>query len=71
MEKVTFTGDYFVLTTFIDSDQLKSDRIVDKDFGEVDEEGVIAQACKMLKGYYGWDVAAVSNEIEVETEEDQ
>ena len=57
MAEVQFVGDHFVLTIFVDAE------------GTPDEEAIIARANNILKEYYGWDVASVSNEIEVEEEE--
>jgi hypothetical protein len=51
---VTFTGDYFTLTTaMIDAD---------------DEEQAIRLASSNIKREYGWDIEAVANEITVELE---
>jgi hypothetical protein len=51
---VQFIGDYFVHHTTV------------TDTEGMDEEQIIAKANELLKQYYGWDVAAASNDIEVE-----
>lgn len=54
MHNVVFIADYFVLHTTV------------TDTEDMDEEQIIAKANVCLKDHYGWDVAAVSHDIEVE-----
>lgn len=54
---VMFVGDYFALTTTI---------VLEEKFraeGEDDDEFAMRLAGEFLKEHYGWDIAAVSNEI--------
>lgn len=56
LTNVQFVGDYFVLHTTVDV------------AGDMDDEQIIAKANEYLKKHYGWDVAAVSNDIEVDND---
>jgi hypothetical protein len=58
MITVRFTGDYFSLTTSIGTP-------VDADW-----DTAVDTAAELIKGYYGWDVLAVTNDIEVEGHND-
>jgi hypothetical protein len=51
MYTVRFTGDYFSMTVNIEA---------------TNEDDAEALAAKLLEEYYGWDVAEVSNDIEIE-----
>lgn len=54
MTNVRFTGDYFSLTTSI---------VTPEPF---DWDVAVDQAADLIKGYYGWDVLTVTNDIQVE-----
>jgi hypothetical protein len=54
MTTVTFVGDYFVLSTSISNPNLE------------DSETIIDEAASLIQGYYGWDIRAAANDIEVE-----
>lgn len=51
--KITFIGDYFTLTTRIETNTSR-------------EEVAYRQACDLIESQYGWDVDAVTNDVEVE-----
>ena len=51
MYAVRFTGDYFSMTVNINA---------------TNDDDAVALAAKLLEEHYGWDVAEVSNDIEVE-----
>lgn len=53
---VQFVGDYFTLRTHVDAD---------------DEAQATEAATQQMLEYYGWDVAAVANEIDAEDEDDE
>ena len=54
---VMFVGDYFALTTTVYLDEkLRAE-------GEDDDAFAERLAEEFLKGHYGWDIAAVSNEV--------
>jgi len=54
---VMFVGDYFALTTTVVLEEhLRAE-------GEDDDEFATRLAGEFLKGHYGWDIGAVSNEI--------
>lgn len=54
MHNVQFVADYFVLHTTV------------TDTEGMDEEQIIAKANEFLKRHYSFDIAALSNDIEVE-----
>ena len=54
MHSVQFIAFNFILRTFV------------TDTEDMDEEQIIAKANVYLKDHYGWDVAAVSHDTEVE-----
>jgi hypothetical protein len=62
---VVFVGDYFTLmTTVVLDEKLRNEDEDDHDFAT-------RLASVWLQEHYGWDVAAVSNEIGVEFEDDE
>lgn len=64
-KNVVFAGDYFTLmTTVVLDEQLREE-------GEDDHDLATRLASVWLQEHYGWDVAAVSNEIGVEFEDDE
>jgi hypothetical protein len=58
MTTVRFIGDYFSLTVSIVTPVAN------------DWDTVVDAAAELIKGYYGWDVLAVTNDIEVEGHND-
>lgn len=60
---VLFVGDYFsMMSTVVLAEELRNPEESDEDFA-------IRLASVLLKEHYGWDVAAVSNEIGVVDED--
>lgn len=63
---VTFVGDYFSLTHFVELD------LTDPTFAELDEDGLeesaIDMAHKNLMYHYGWDLAKTAWETSVEVD---
>jgi hypothetical protein len=60
---VTFTGNYFNLTTVLITDVTLEDEL---DGGETGEECILRRASDMLAIEYGWSPLEVSNETEIE-----
>lgn len=60
MTTVRFTGDYFSLTVTVMTPEPSDDWW----------DAVVDSAAELIKGYYGWDVLAVTNDIEVEGHND-
>ena len=64
-KNVVFVGDYFTLmTTVVLDEQFRAE-------GEDDHDFATRLASVWLKEHYGWDVAAVSNEIGVDFEDEE
>jgi hypothetical protein len=61
---VIFIGDYFTLITTVDLPD------AGRREGETDEDYACRRAGDFLSGFYGWDVAARSNQVGVMDDDD-